>query len=433
MENKYKINSNLMEKVVESETMRNIVLESASSKLLKSIEQRERLINSAHFDINILENAFEILKSPPLDNITSNYTKILSESPINIASIGVSSNLVSLIEQKSKLIESVTSSSNIITSALCILKNPLLKDINSKYIKTLSKSTTNIVSAGISSKLVNSIQQISQQINEIDFKCIKINSNGTINYSNKNINMDEVVGAVNSYLEEDSPIESKIEKIVKKSKGYNPIIIIIVFSLFIIPLINVFNQSNSMSKHNYISDEITESINNLNEDVVCTLDKVANVLGIILICGKGLLNSVENFDSNHPVIFDLIKYLMEYLIRGIYKFVKKRKINIKVIEDKKRKINFIKQEVINLVKNEFQNPIIDNILIDNFGLIIANDVEIRTNNTFESPIVYKMRNFGEVVVILETDDDWAKIKFDGEDNKTYIGWMFASYIERVNS
>ncbi|WP_423237217.1 SH3 domain-containing protein [Clostridium tetani] len=62
---------------------------------------------------------------------------------------------------------------------------------------------------------------------------------------------------------------------------------------------------------------------------------------------------------------------------------------------------------------------------------MSKNVKVRTNNTVKSPIVYKIKNIGEVVIILEKRRNWTRIKFDGEDNKTYIGWVFTRYISRL--
>ncbi|SUY80086.1 Uncharacterised protein [Clostridium tetani] len=294
-----------------NESITNINSVGISSSLASSFQQS---INSAALSSSAMASALSTLKIPALDGIHSRYVKALNGSITNIDSVGISSSLASSFQQS---INSAALSSSAMASALSTLKIPALDGIHSRYVKALNESITNITSAGISSTLASSFQQISDCMNNIKIKDIRINNDGTINYYGRDINIDETIEEFDSILEEDSSIERKIHE---KSDSSNPIMIIMLFLFFIIPITNVFNQSGNILKDNNINYEINESIDKLNENIVYKLDKVADILEYILIYGEKTIDYCENFYKEYPLRSNLIIFL----ISEVYQFIKRK-------------------------------------------------------------------------------------------------------------
>ena len=303
---------------------------------------------------------------------------------------------------------------------------PRITDTLAESMKALSKVT----------QQTNAIKELAKSVRSIDFENIQVENDGELNYLGKKLNVEKVLEDVNNHLQKEGITEEDYERLAEELVSSNPIIRIIVTLFLVISFINTYNEFHDDKLQKIgISHQIYENVNYLVEDIGQDIDEVAKFLVFIVACGNKTIAKINDFAQKSPAIFTLVFELLKYLVVRIYKFIKERKGHFDcsddILADKKRTIKFIKSELNNLIKKEFNNEIITKVFSDNFGIINHKIVCVRTNRTIKSPIIYKLI-LGEVVTVVDKCRSWTKIKFEGVDNYTYMGWIFTCYITKVS-
>ncbi|MBU3176677.1 SH3 domain-containing protein [Clostridium estertheticum] len=376
--------------------------------------------------------------------ITQMFTQIQSNlcNQTNLISKNVAFRTQSLVaEMMVPLQSSLNNQSNLISKSIAFrtqslvaeMMAPLQNSLNNQS-NLISKSIAfNTESLGITRMMAKFQNDLGKRLRGIDFSNIKINENGTIDYLDETINIEDVVDEVNSYLLEDISTEDDVERNTGYSEKYSIMSIIYVF-LFIL-FASIYPKTYSPSSADTSIEQQVEYLEKLDESIVHGFNEVIKFILCLCTLPKKFGGVIDDIETKHGGQYSLMFFVLPYIVEIIYNLVKKKRessiYSVEVLNDKKRTMKLIKEQIKISIKDEFKSEMINQIFHDNFGIVNKESLNVKTGNNSRSPIIYKL-SLGETVKIIEGNRDWTKIQFDGKDNCSYMGWVFTIYIDRVD-
>ncbi|MGH4125295.1 MAG: hypothetical protein ACREV6_20460 [Clostridium sp.] len=213
-----------------------------------------------------------------------------------------------------------------ISSALAEMQNKFGSQF--KDISGVAASMTPFM--GISSVLAEMQNNWGKYYKNVDFSNIRINENGTIDYLNETINIEDVVEEVNSYFIEDVSNQQEVEQNTEHHEKLNSKISIIIYAFLFVLFISIYPKSyNLPSEDNSIEHQIAENLADLNKNIEYGLEEMAKLSLFLFTLPIKCGGAIDDIATKYPGQYPLMLFMIPYII-GIIKYVaKKQKESIK--------------------------------------------------------------------------------------------------------
>ena len=278
---------------------------------------------------------------------------------------------------------------------------------------------------------------VSKQLADVNFSDIKINTNGTIDYLDETFNIEDVVADVNSYFIPSKSIEQKVNQdTTEYIKKHNIIVNIIICFLLFVQILTIQPELYSFELSvTSTEQQFATTIQDLNKNIQKELDGMIEFLLFLFTLPYKCGVEINDIATKYPGMFQIMTSVIQVILQMIYNIAKKKRESIifskEIINDSKRKIKLIKSQLEMSIKDEFKSEMVNGIFHRNFGIVNQKSLNVKTHNTTKSPVIYKL-SLGEIVIIIEKNQEWTNIQFIGKDDNNYIGWVSSRSIDKYD-
>ncbi|MBU3129709.1 hypothetical protein [Clostridium tagluense] len=275
------------------------------------------------------------------------------------------------------------------------------------------------------------IRTAAERFKEIDINDIKVNEDGTINYDNENIDVNNVISdaiaEINNCLTEEKLFNRTVSRIINSINSKNPLIVFLICFYIILPLfnnilsINLMNTSETKVAKTFISQNITSS------------KKYA----------KTIQKKYKHFSTENPYFVNLAMYLALEPIKKLYADYGKKRLEMKLVRflfifkkksnkkiPNKKELNNFKKESIKSIRQELDNKILQQNFLDEYRFVNSDNIEIRNDCSLKSQTICKLQ-LGQNIKILYKNNHWSLVEFS-KNNEIIKGWIATHHLSRFD-